>query len=33
MTTKRKRVHTEIIPIRRGDMDAMGQVGNTVRFL
>jgi len=33
MTAQRKLVHTGIIPIRRGDMDAMGQVGNTVRFL
>jgi acyl-CoA thioester hydrolase len=29
---KRKLVHTEIIPIRWGDMDAMGHVNNTVYF-
>ena len=32
MTTKRKLVHTEIIQIRWGDMDAMGHVNNTVYF-
>ncbi|MCX7892647.1 MAG: acyl-CoA thioesterase [Burkholderiales bacterium] len=29
---KRKLVHTEIVPIRWGDMDAMGHVNNTVYF-
>jgi len=29
---KRKLVHTEIIPIRWGDMDAMGHVNNTIYF-
>ena len=29
---RRKLVHTEIIPIRWGDMDAMGHVNNTVYF-
>ena len=32
MTAKRKLVHTEIIQIRWGDMDAMGHVNNTVYF-
>jgi len=32
MTTKRKLVHTEIMPIRWGDMDALGHVNNTVYF-
>jgi acyl-CoA thioester hydrolase len=32
MTAKRKLVHTEIIPMRWGDMDAMGHVNNTVYF-
>lgn len=32
MTAKRKLVHTEIMPIRWGDMDAMGHVNNTVYF-
>jgi len=30
--TKHKLVHTEIMPIRWGDMDAMGHVNNTVYF-
>jgi acyl-CoA thioester hydrolase len=30
--TERKLVHTERIPIRWGDMDAMGHVNNTVYF-
>ena len=30
--SKRKLVHTEIMPIRWGDMDAMGHVNNTVYF-
>ena len=30
--TKRKLVHTEIMAIRWGDMDAMGHVNNTVYF-
>jgi acyl-CoA thioester hydrolase len=30
--TKRKLVHTEIMPIRWGDMDAMGHVNNTIYF-
>ena len=29
---RRKRVHTVIMPIRWGDMDAMGHVNNTVYF-
>src|SRR5690606_37673593 len=29
---RRKLVHTEIIPLRWGDMDAMGHVNNTVYF-
>jgi acyl-CoA thioester hydrolase len=29
---KRKLVHTEIVPIRWGDMDAMGHVNNTIYF-
>ena len=29
---RRKLVHTEILPIRWGDMDAMGHVNNTVFF-
>ena len=29
---KRNHVHTEVIPIRWGDMDAMGHVNNTVYF-
>ena len=32
MTAKRKLVHTEIIQIRWGDMDAMRNVNNTVYF-
>ncbi len=32
MTAKRKLVHTEVIPIRWGDMDAFGHVNNTVYF-
>ena len=32
MTTKRRLVHTEIMPIRWGDMDALGHVNNTVYF-
>ena len=32
MTPKRKLVHTEVIPIRWGDMDAFGHVNNTVYF-
>ena len=32
MTAKRKLVHTETIPIRWGDMDALGHVNNTVYF-
>ena len=32
MTAKRKLVHTEVIPIRWGDMDALGHVNNTVYF-
>jgi acyl-CoA thioester hydrolase len=32
MTTVRKRVHTTRMPIRWGDMDAMGHVNNTVYF-
>jgi acyl-CoA thioester hydrolase len=32
MTTMRKRVHTTRVPIRWGDMDAMGHVNNTVYF-
>lgn len=28
----RKHVHTEVLPIRWGDMDAMGHVNNTVYF-
>lgn len=32
MTAKRKLVHTEMIPIRWGDMDALGHVNNTVYF-
>lgn len=32
METKRKLVHTEIMPIRWGDMDAWGHVNNTVYF-
>ena len=32
MTPKRKLVHTEVIPIRWGDMDALGHVNNTVYF-
>ena len=27
---KRRHVHTEVIPIRWGDMDAMGHVNNTI---
>ena len=30
--TERKLVHTERIPVRWGDMDAMGHVNNTVYF-
>jgi len=30
--TKRKLVHTETMPIRWGDMDAMGHVNNTIYF-
>jgi len=30
--TKRKLVHIEVMPIRWGDMDAMGHVNNTVYF-
>src|SRR5687767_4630783 len=30
--TERKLVHTEKIPVRWGDMDAMGHVNNTVYF-
>jgi len=29
---KRNHVHTEVIPIRWGDMDAMGHVNNTIYF-
>ena len=29
---KRRHVHTEVIPIRWGDMDAMGHVNNTIYF-
>ena len=29
---RRKHVHTDVIPIRWGDMDAMGHVNNTVYF-
>ena len=32
MSTQRKLVHSELIPIRWGDMDAMGHVNNTVYF-
>ena len=32
MTAKRKLVHTEILTIRWGDMDALGHVNNTVYF-
>ena len=32
MTAKRKLVHTEVIPIRWGDMDAFGHVNNTLYF-
>lgn len=32
MTQERKQVHVERIPIRWGDMDAMGHVNNTVYF-
>ena len=32
MTAKRKLVHTEILAIRWGDMDALGHVNNTVYF-
>ena len=32
MTARRKPVHTEIIRIRWGDIDAMGHVNNTVYF-
>ena len=32
MTTNRTPVHTTIIPIRWGDMDAQGHVNNTVYF-
>lgn len=32
MAAKRKLVHTELIPIRWGDMDALGHVNNTVYF-
>ena len=32
MTTIRRRVHTTRLPIRWGDMDAMGHVNNTVYF-
>jgi acyl-CoA thioester hydrolase len=32
MTTSRRRVHTTRVPIRWGDMDAMGHVNNTVYF-
>jgi acyl-CoA thioester hydrolase len=32
MTAHRKRVHTTRVPIRWGDMDAMGHVNNTVYF-
>ena len=32
MTAKRKLVHTEVLAIRWGDMDAMGHVNNTVYF-
>ena len=32
MTAKRKLVHTEILAIRWGDMDAWGHVNNTVYF-
>jgi acyl-CoA thioester hydrolase len=32
MTAKRKLVHTEVLTIRWGDMDAMGHVNNTVYF-
>jgi acyl-CoA thioester hydrolase len=31
-TTKHKLVHVEVMPIRWGDMDAMGHVNNTVYF-
>jgi acyl-CoA thioester hydrolase len=29
---QRRHVHTEVIPIRWGDMDAMGHVNNTIYF-
>jgi acyl-CoA thioester hydrolase len=32
MTAKRRLVHTEILTIRWGDMDALGHVNNTVYF-
>ena len=32
MTAERKLVHIELIPIRWGDMDAMGHVNNTLYF-
>ena len=32
MTAERKLAHVERIPIRWGDMDAMGHVNNTVYF-
>ena len=32
MTTQKKWVHTTLIPIRWGDMDAYGHVNNTVYF-
>jgi acyl-CoA thioester hydrolase len=32
MTSPRKKVHTARVPIRWGDMDAMGHVNNTVYF-
>ena len=32
MSIKRRHVHTEVIPIRWGDMDAMGHVNNTIYF-
>jgi len=32
MIAKRKLVHTEVIPIRWGDMDAFGHVNNTLYF-
>ena len=32
MSAERKLIHTEYIPIRWGDMDAMGHVNNTIYF-